>query len=87
MAAVLVTFRGAQGYVSPNWYPGKQKTHRRVHRIEGNFKLNQHHQASDRDGVIRGLEASGNERLAKAMREAGPDASAAADRLIATESV
>lgn len=27
---VLVVFRGAQGYVSPNWYPGKQETHRRV---------------------------------------------------------
>ena len=29
-AAVLVIFRGAQGYISPNWYPGKQETHRRV---------------------------------------------------------
>ncbi|MFD0669749.1 FMN-binding negative transcriptional regulator [Ramlibacter sp. MAHUQ-53] len=29
-AQVLVAFRGAQGYVSPNWYPGKQETHRRV---------------------------------------------------------
>lgn len=28
--SVLVVFRGAQGYVSPNWYPGKQETHRRV---------------------------------------------------------
>jgi transcriptional regulator len=27
---VLVVFRGAQGYISPNWYPGKQETHRRV---------------------------------------------------------
>lgn len=27
---VLVVFRGAQGYISPNWYPGKQQTHRRV---------------------------------------------------------
>lgn len=27
---VLVVFRGAQGYVSPNWYPGKHETHRRV---------------------------------------------------------
>lgn len=27
---VLVVFRGAQGYVSPNWYPGKEETHRRV---------------------------------------------------------
>lgn len=29
-AAVLVVFRGAQGYISPNWYPGKHETHRRV---------------------------------------------------------
>lgn len=27
---VLVVFRGAQGYLSPNWYPGKQDTHRYV---------------------------------------------------------
>lgn len=26
----LVVFRGVQGYISPNWYPGKQETHRRV---------------------------------------------------------
>lgn len=28
--AVLVVFRGAQGYISPNWYPSKQETHRHV---------------------------------------------------------
>ncbi len=27
---VLVVFRGAEGYVSPNWYPGKHDTHKRV---------------------------------------------------------
>ena len=27
---VLVVFRGVDGYVSPNWYPGKLETHRRV---------------------------------------------------------
>jgi transcriptional regulator len=27
---VLVIFRGAHGYVSPNWYPSKQVTHRHV---------------------------------------------------------
>lgn len=27
---VLVVFRGAQGYVSPNWYPSKHETHRSV---------------------------------------------------------
>ena len=29
-AKVLVVFRGVQGYISPNWYPGKHETHRRV---------------------------------------------------------
>jgi transcriptional regulator len=27
---VLVVFRGAQGYISPNWYVSKQETHRHV---------------------------------------------------------
>lgn len=27
---VLVVFRGAHGYISPNWYPAKQQTHRFV---------------------------------------------------------
>jgi len=29
-AEVLVVFRGAEGYVSPNWYPTKHETHRMV---------------------------------------------------------
>lgn len=29
-AEVLVVFRGAQGYISPNWYLSKQETHRHV---------------------------------------------------------
>lgn len=29
-APVMVVFRGVHGYISPNWYPGKQDTHRRV---------------------------------------------------------
>ncbi|HPD93273.1 MAG: FMN-binding negative transcriptional regulator [Rhodobacter sp.] len=29
-AAVLAIFRGAEGYVSPNWYPSKAETHRAV---------------------------------------------------------
>lgn len=29
-ADVMVVFRGVQGYISPNWYPGKHETHRRV---------------------------------------------------------
>lgn len=27
---VLVIFRGAAGYISPNWYPSKHETHRQV---------------------------------------------------------
>lgn len=27
---VLVIFRGADGYVSPNWYPSKHETHQQV---------------------------------------------------------
>lgn len=27
---VMVVFRGAQAYISPNWYPSKQETHRLV---------------------------------------------------------
>lgn len=27
---VLVIFQGAQGYISPNWYPSKRETHRHV---------------------------------------------------------
>lgn len=29
-AEVLVVFRGPQGYISSNWYPSKQETHRHV---------------------------------------------------------
>jgi transcriptional regulator len=29
-AEVLVVFRGAHGYISPNWYPSKHETHRHV---------------------------------------------------------
>lgn len=29
-AEVLVVFRGAEGYISPNWYPSKHETHRLV---------------------------------------------------------
>ncbi len=29
-ADVLVVFRGAEGYISPNWYPSKHDTHRQV---------------------------------------------------------
>lgn len=135
---VLVIFQGVQGYISPNWYPGKQQTHTRVptwnyevvhahgniyvhdderflrgvlarltrqheavlptpwkmgdappdflaeqlkhivgieirvDRYECKRKLNQHHQAADREGAILGLEAQGNVGLAKAMQTADP---------------
>jgi len=131
---VMVIFRGVQGYISPNWYPSKHETHRRVptwnyevvhahgtlkvrddekfvrgvvarltrehessqpqpwkmadappdylaealanivgieiqiSRLEGKRKLNQHHEARDREGAIRGLEDGGNGALARAMR-------------------
>ncbi|MFM8468107.1 MAG: FMN-binding negative transcriptional regulator [Oxalobacteraceae bacterium] len=29
-AAVMVVFRGVEGYISPNWYPSKHETHRQV---------------------------------------------------------
>lgn len=29
-AEVMVVFRGPHGYISPNWYPSKQETHRHV---------------------------------------------------------
>lgn len=29
-SAVLVVFRGAENYISPNWYPSKHETHRQV---------------------------------------------------------
>lgn len=134
-APVLVLFRGAQGYISPNWYPGKHETHRRVPtwnyevvhahghfhahdderflrgllarltrqheasqplpwkmgdapadylqellghivgieirltRLEGKFKLSQNYPAADREGAVRGLQASGQDALAQAMQQ------------------
>ncbi|CFM54240.1 FMN-binding negative transcriptional regulator [Bordetella pertussis] len=29
-SAVMVVFRGAEGYISPNWYPSKHEAHRQV---------------------------------------------------------
>ncbi len=137
---VLVVFRGVHGYISPNWYPGKHETHRRVPtwnyevvhahgtihvhddeqfvrgvvarltrrheadqpqpwkmgeapadylaaqlghivgieirltRLDGKRKLNQHHEARDREGAIQGLESRGNHGLAQAMRSAAKPA-------------
>ena len=136
-ATVLAIFQGAQGYISPNWYPSKQVTHREVptwnyavvhvhgrlrviedkawlrrlldtltdrheaglpapwrvadapadhiekmlgaivgieidiERIEGKFKLNQNHPATNRAGVIEGLHrrnAPGDAALADLMQ-------------------
>lgn len=132
---VLIVFRGVHGYISPNWYPGKHETHRRVptwnyevvhahgtihvrdeekflrgvvarltrqheanqaqpwrmgdappdflaeqlshivgieirlSRLEGKRKLNQHYEARDREGAIRGLEECANHGLAQAMKD------------------
>ena len=132
---VMVVFRGVEGYISPNWYPGNLETHRRVptwnyevvhahgqirvlddesfvrgavarltrrheagqpvpwkmgdapadylaeqlrnivgieidlDRLDCKRKLNQHHEVRDREGAIKGLEASGNHGLAQAMRD------------------
>lgn len=135
-ADVMVVFRGPQGYISPNWYPGKAETHRyvptwnyevvHVHgrltahddesfvrgvvarltrrheaaqpkpwkmgdapadfladelrqivgiqvvltRLDGKRKLGQSKDRRDLDGAIAGLEASGGDALAGAMRRA-----------------
>jgi transcriptional regulator len=44
----------------------------RLTRLEGKRKLNQHHQAPDREGAIQGLQSVGNAGLAQAMRDAVP---------------
>ena len=44
----------------------------RVARMDGKRKLNPHHQQPDREGAIRGLQASGNHGLAQAMRDIAP---------------
>jgi len=59
-AKVLVVFRGVQGYISPNWYPGKQETHRYV--PTWNYEVVHAH------GTIH-IEAHGNHGLAQAMRD------------------
>lgn len=56
--AVLVVFRGAQGYVSPNWYPGKHETHRRV--PTWNYEVVHAHgsiQVQDDEKAVRGVVA------------------------------
>lgn len=66
---VLVVFRGAQGYISPNWYPGKQATHRRV--PTWNYEVVHAHgqlHVRDDEAFVRGVVA----RLTR-QHEAGQD--------------
>ena len=58
--AVLVVFRGAQGYVSPNWYPSKQDTHRHVPTwtyevVHAHGRIRMHDDASFVRGVVARL--------------------------------
>lgn len=41
----------------------------RIERLIGKRKLNQHHEQRDREGAIQGLEASGHQGLAQAMKD------------------
>lgn len=55
---VLVVFRGVQGYISPNWYPGKHETHRRV--PTWNYEVVHAHgtiQVRDDEKFVRGVVA------------------------------
>lgn len=55
---VLVVFRGAQGYISPNWYPGKQQTHRYV--PTWNYEVVHAHgtlHVRDEEAFVRGVVA------------------------------
>lgn len=55
---VLVIFRGAHGYISPNWYPSKQETHRHV--PTWNYEVVHAHgriKAVDDERFVRGVVA------------------------------
>jgi transcriptional regulator len=55
---VMVVFRGAQGYVSPNWYPGKHQSHRQV--PTWNYEVVHAHRTltvHDDERFVRGLVA------------------------------
>jgi transcriptional regulator len=57
-AQVMVIFRGAQGYISPNWYPSKQETHRHV--PTWNYEVVHAHgrmKALDDERFVRGVVA------------------------------
>ena len=55
---VMVIFRGAEGYISPNWYPSKHETHRLV--PTWNYEVVHAHgqiQLLDDDKFVRGVVA------------------------------
>lgn len=56
--AVMVIFRGAEAYVSPNWYPSKHEAHRQV--PTWNYEVVHAHgrlQVRDDERFVRGLVA------------------------------
>ncbi len=44
---VMVVFRGAQAYISPNWYPSKHETHRQVPTWNYEAQLTRRHEATE----------------------------------------
>ncbi len=55
---VMVVFRGAEGYISPNWYPSKHESHRQV--PTWNYEVVHVHGAltvRDEESFVRGLVA------------------------------
>lgn len=55
---VMVVFRGAQAYISPNWYPSKQEAHRQV--PSWNYEVVHAHgvlTAQDDERFVRGVVA------------------------------
>lgn len=70
-AEVLVVFRAEAGYISPNWYPSKQDTHRqvptwnyRVVHVHGRISIH------DDEKYVRGVVA----RLTRRHEQGRPDA-------------
>jgi transcriptional regulator len=56
--AVMVVFRGAEAYISPNWYPSKHETHRLV--PTWNYEVVHAHgriSIHDSDAYVRGVVA------------------------------
>lgn len=57
-SAVMVVFRGSEGYISPNWYPSKHETHRQV--PTWNYEVVHAHGTltiHDDDKTVRGIVA------------------------------